>query len=271
MDIPRYWEVISRHRLIALGGVVTSVALVVAWAQLTERTYRATASVLVTQEARQPLGNSAVVDPSRFAYLAQFYARLAGSDAIKHLAKRLDPNLGHYATGIDRSADGTVLPVISITSEASSAASAITSANAVASALKKSLRAAQTSDGVPTRARVELSVIESAEGNLVPSGRATRAAMLFLLGLVVTALALAVVENVQLARSQLLPDLGAPTPEEGDDSPLSLPARLDVRSSEPTRLDVGSSRSETRRRGGVPTLGEGKDHSGSRGVQRTRG
>ena len=68
--------------------------------------------------------------------------------------------------------------------------------------------------------------------------------MLFLLGLVVTALALAVVENVQLARSQLLPDLGAPTPEEGDDSPLSPPEFLEswLRASR-AGLDVGSSRS----------------------------
>ena len=121
-------------------------------------------------------------DPGRFYGLAELYAQFANSDEVLAIAKRRGLGDSSFAAApIPTSTGNGSLPLLAITSLASSAEGAVDAANLGSKALREYLSREQVSAAIPERQRVRVDVVSGArEATLAEGRRKTLPVIVFL-------------------------------------------------------------------------------------------
>jgi hypothetical protein len=217
MDVLEYGRVIRRQLIVvALGLVITLSLMFLAFVRVTgdglvarsSPVYGARSVLLVTQ-AGFPWGRATPpdyqqADAARMEYLAGVYAELAASETVRRRVQTGGRLLSAQSYDVTQlvGSSGRTLPLIAVDGKSTSAAGAVTIANAVAAALRRYIIANQNSSRVPARERVELRVVTRAEKAGVLQGvKLTTPIMLFLLGSVVTLVVAFTRDNVLRQRA----------------------------------------------------------------------
>ena len=285
MDIGLYVAVLRRHRLALLIGLAVAILLAVLASfrvslsppKLTlssSRRYSTTSEILVTQAGaptsrvtltpadgpRDQAGQiiSAFGDPARFEYLAQLYAQLANSYAIKRkvLGKNgfqqgnklvLDGGKIAGAIATAFTTDQGALPIISIVSSSTSQAASNEIAKRATTALQAYLESTQRAASVPTKNRVVVVVTPPNLAKHVKGRPVIMPLAVFMLVLLATGLVVFFLENVRRDASVA-----------GVDETLREETPTDIRSVDPPAVDAPAPlRRETRReRGGTAAVVE---------------
>lgn len=193
MDLPLYFRVLWRFRLIVLPGFLVAIALAVlaygkvSFAHGLKITPRATpvfhidALLLVTQEgfpwgeSQQPYvaGDAAkgippvpVGDFSRMSGIAMIYSELADSDTVKALARLKPAKTEKLFTSPYAPASappGTVLPMVALSADAASPARAAALINARIAAFRGYIESQQAKADLSERKRVIVEVLRGGD------------------------------------------------------------------------------------------------------------
>jgi len=141
------------------------------------------------KESGQPVPNQSnknqlpFADPGRFSQLALLYSTLAYSDQVRTSLPQNPKREQISATALDATGNGTnFLPVIRLTTTATSADAAVELNSAAFSAFQDLLKREQSGSKIPNNERVVLTVINRPDHPLLLSGRSkTPSALAFLL------------------------------------------------------------------------------------------
>lgn len=226
MDLALYARVLWRFRLIVLVGIVLALTLAfVSVARLRldgglhvaykGEQWGATSTIFVTQRgyplgravfdefAKVP-GQSTVIpklsDPSRFGPTALIYARIAMSDDVRRLMREMGAPEGRVAAQTQTAEvnSAVLLPTVNISAVAASADDATTLARTAVRALIEYNRAEQARNRIPPEKRIQLKVINLAQGAALVRGRPfTRAAAVFLAVMMLVVGLIFVLENAR--------------------------------------------------------------------------
>jgi hypothetical protein len=192
MDLPLYFRVLWRFRLLVVPGFVVAVALAVlaygkvdfahGFAITPRRTpvYQVDGLLLLTQKGF-PWGNSKqqyipgdaatglppvpIGDMSRMSGIAMIYSELASSDAVKAMTLRKPTKLEKVVTSPYAPASappGTVLPMVALSAEAASPARAAALMNSRIVAFERYLTEQQDDAHLSPASRVVLQVLQTA-------------------------------------------------------------------------------------------------------------
>lgn len=226
MDLALYARVLWRFRLIVLVGVV--LALMLSFLSVARlrfdgglhvaykgEQWGATSTIFVTQrgyplgravfdEFVQVPGQTTVIpklsDPSRFGTTALIYARLAMSDDVRQLMRKMGaPEGGITAqTQTAEVSSAILLPTVNISAVAGSAEDATALAQLAVRALIEYNRSEQVRNGIAPEKRVQLKVLNLARGAALVKGRpVTRAAAVFLAVMMLVVGLIFVLENAR--------------------------------------------------------------------------
>jgi hypothetical protein len=208
VDLPHHLQVIWRQRLIVAIGAVLGIVLAILAAyhipsmeRRGKETWMSQSDIFVTQSGfpwgRVTLPGSEVVagtdgatsdssakfaDPTRFSALAMLYSVMADSDRVRELLpRRLRPGQLE-ATAVDATGNGTsFLPIIRITTRASTAGGAKTLNKEALKGMETLLTGEQESNGIPASDRVQLSTLNRPSDPVLEVGRSWTASILALL------------------------------------------------------------------------------------------
>jgi len=225
MDLNLYLRVIWRFRVLVVLGVLLAVAL----AGLTmfkvsskglhyrqHETWASQAVLLITQSGF-PQGRSvypsavtkdgvvqpstSFADPSHFADLAAFYAKLAGSDAVIQLMEQQSHPAGVIGAApvtIGSGSKTSPLPLLAITGEAAHPRAARKTAAAGAKAFITYLTRQQNAAGIPPKQRVLVQVMnQPSQASLVQGRKKTIPIVVFLTVLIATLGLAFILENLR--------------------------------------------------------------------------
>ena len=196
MDLPLYFRVLWRFRLLVSAGLVLACALaVLAFGRIDfdggrptivprqTEVWGSNATLLVTQRgfplgrsitqvydfSRDPETGREIAEPrfaaeGRFAELAAVYAQLAMSDHVIGLMLRDGPILGGIEAEAVRTSDRTTLPLVRVTATADSPQAAEKLAKRNVTAFLAYLKHEQALNKIEADNRVIVTVVESPQG-----------------------------------------------------------------------------------------------------------
>ena len=216
MDLKLLLAVIKRFKWLVGAGAVISIALaILAYGTPTfihgkpglrprsTKTWQAAAEVLISQPD-DPYGQSATPSnggvESYLASLSPVYAAQANADAVQRLVRKsaAAPQGLLQAADVVDPQTGDVLPLITLTSYASTSAAAGRMASAASRVLQNYIAQEQTAADIPTSQRTHLVVIKNGLPPTVAKGYDVTTPMLVLVGVFVAFLALAfILENLR--------------------------------------------------------------------------
>lgn len=226
MDLVLYARVIWRFRLIVVAGIV--LALMLAFLSVARlradgglhvayrgEQWEATSTIFVTQPG-YPLGRavfdefveipgqSTVIpklsDPSRFGTTALIYARIAQSDDVRLLMRRMGAPDGRVSaqTQTAEVSSAILLPTVNISAFAESAEEATAVAQVAVRALIEYNRTEQARNDISAENRVQLKVLNLARDATLVKGRpVTRAAAVFLAVMLLVVALIFILENAR--------------------------------------------------------------------------
>jgi hypothetical protein len=230
MDLPLYFRVLWRFRLLVLPGVVAAVALaVLAYGKIdTSHGFKITpravpvfhddALLLITQkgfpwgESQQPyvagdqskgLPPVPVGDFSRMSGIAMIYSELADSDAVKALTPLKPAKTEKLVTSPYAPAGappGTVLPMVALSAEATSPARTAALLNSRIAAFRGYIERQQTKADVNDRKRVVVQVLRNGDPAtaIVISGKKKTLPIVVFLAVMIAVIGLAfMLENMR--------------------------------------------------------------------------
>lgn len=213
MSLARFLQVIRRFKILVALGLLLAVGLASLSALRTsfdgvvpnlthrgEETWQSTATLFVTQEGfpwgRSVLDEAVPVGPEaeagyvpryspadRFQTLAQLYAELAKSDAVRTIVLSEGPIKGEYEVAPMSSRDGSsYLPIVSVAGFGATPEEAESLARRVSDAFVVYLRDRQERADIPADKRVDVQVLEQPdEAELIEGRSLTRPIFLFVL------------------------------------------------------------------------------------------
>jgi hypothetical protein len=233
MDIRQHLGVLSRWRRLVVAGVVLAIALAVLisfkvgpggleWRS--EASFQSDSRTFVTQPGF-PWGRATLpgADPTqqiapngeklrtfaptdRFIELAVVYAYLAQSEDVRRRITPAPLEEQIQVFPIPSPATGEPLPLLQISTTASSAADSRELHAAVIKALRAYLERNVDVNGVPDEDRVKLDVLNPPSDGVLIGGRSlTQSGLVFLLILAATLVAVYVLENLYPRRGQTAP------------------------------------------------------------------
>ena len=230
MDLPLYFRVLWRFRLIVLPGLVVAIALaVLAYGKVdlshgfkvTPRAvpeYHDDALLLVTQRgfpwgsSQQPyvpgdvnkgLPAVPVGDFSRMSGIAMIYSELADSDTVKALVRHKPTKTEKLFTSPYAPASappGTVLPMVALSADAASPARAAELINARIAAFRAYIAARQTKADLSDQKRVVVQVLRAGNPDtaIVVSGKKKTLPVVVFLAVMIAVVGLAfMLENMR--------------------------------------------------------------------------
>jgi hypothetical protein len=235
IDIALYAEVLRRHRVTVIVGVVLTLALAVlsvarvspsGISYRSPQTWSNQATLVLTQEGAPELRSvlpagpggfsSSLADTGRFASLIDVYATLATSDAVVGKLKRRglltekdfkDGSPPITAAAVPSTVNAaTPMMTIAATSPAGPKATKLTLA--ATKAFLDVLNARQRAAKIPVRDRIQVRVVKSAEAPTLVDPRSKTVPMLVLLGGLIATVAVAFTRH-NLARREMAPELAA--------------------------------------------------------------
>jgi hypothetical protein len=221
MDLRHHGRILRRWKNVVIIGLIGSVVVAVLatfspgptglkWR--TPATYTSKSRIWVTQPGF-PVGRAtlpgadtgqlvapkkqAFAPPERFSELAVFYSYLAASDQVRNLIKPRPAALQLVVSSVPNPITGDPLPLLDVTSTASSSDGARELNTRAIEAMRGYIEAGMKANRVPGDERVELQVLNPPKAGILTAGRSpTRSVMLFLLGIVATMVAVYVLENL---------------------------------------------------------------------------
>jgi hypothetical protein len=230
MNLGRHFGVLWRFKFVVLAGMVLGLALAVlaafhvpAMERRGSEQWQAQSDILVTQQGfpwgrvtlpdqsmtpaaaealkesgqpvpdRSPTKNSLpFADPGRFSQLALLYSLIAHSDQVRASLPQNPEREQIQAYAVDATGNGTnFLPVIRITTTATSAPGAVELNSAAFGAFQALLKKEQAGSKIPTNDRVVLSVLNQPDHPLLLSGRSKTPSVLAFLLCIIGAIAVA--------------------------------------------------------------------------------
>jgi hypothetical protein len=228
MNLPLFFQVVSRFRVLVVLGFCLAVALaVVSYAHVSfaggkpqftyrsEERWQSTATLLVTQPGgpwfRSILNEVVPLGPGgkggytpkfdgggRLAGLASLYARLAKADEVRWIMLRHGPIPGEYDASGVTSETGSGLPLLAIMGFGSSPHRADAVASRATSAFLTYLNRLQRQSQIPPDARVTVNVLEHpAEAQLIQGRRKTKPIFLFVIVITATLMLAFTLENLR--------------------------------------------------------------------------
>jgi hypothetical protein len=299
IDVALYADALRRHRKVVYVGVALTLLLAVlsvvrispsGISYRSPQTWSNQATLVLTQagapELRSvlpttaPGGSSSLADTSRFAGLVDVYAALATSDPVVQVLRRrglVDANdMANGASPITAAAVVSTVgagstPMLTLTATAPSSAKATKLTLGATNAFLNYVEARQAAANIPSKDRIEIRVVKSADVPTLVKPRSKALPVLVLLGgLIATAAVVFTRDNV--ARRAKLPTLSAMSRRESVDRDASggvTRARAPL--GPVPQPDTGTEGEEADASGGVtqrrPTLGTvpraGNDRNGT--------
>jgi hypothetical protein len=120
-------------------------------------------------------------DPNRFLFLADFYTQLAGSDEVRERIPQKHARNQIQVSLVPGTAGTAVLPIIKLSTTASTGAGAQALNVGMTKALRDELAAEQGANGIPAGERVQLTEFNAPSAPALVSGRSHTASILALL------------------------------------------------------------------------------------------
>jgi hypothetical protein len=236
MNLRLHFAVISRFRVLVLGGLVVGVGLAflslvrvsptnmkLTWRQ--SETWRSTETMLLTRAGTPfgavPLGDS-VPNVMNLSNVPVFYSQLVNSEAVRAVVLKGGPLNGRYlAYPVVTSTNGVgvSLPFMSIDGYAATPAQAKRIARRVFVAFQYFLRRDQIAANAPAAERIVLQVTTPANQAVLAQGRRLTVPIVLFLAVMAATLALAyILENLR-PRAEVVPVSLTPGPKRPESYP----------------------------------------------------
>lgn len=220
MDLRLYGQVLWRHKLVVVAGLVlasffaflsyVSVSRVDGDIQLTYRSkevWQNTASLLLTQRGfpegrsifppvKQPLPGElpqppSYADPGRFAGLADLYAAIATSDEVQALIRQDGPLTGTIGARTVPSTSGGSTPILNLFATGPTPEAATRLVRRATAGFLRYIETAQGRAAIPPRQRVDLAVLKASENPVVIAPRKKTLPVVVFVAILVLSVALA--------------------------------------------------------------------------------
>lgn len=233
MDLPLYFRVLWRFRLLVLGGFILAVGL--AFLSLAKVTFvglspkvsyrkpqywQSQVSILLTQKGfpwgrsvypYKPTATSGVsttpfADTGRFSSLTTYYSQVATSDAVSKLMLKQGPVRGRIGAspGFDEVSRTNSLPFVNVFATTTDKTSAIALANRTARAMQQVVSRQQAQAHIPAQQRVKLQVFTAAISAKVVQPRKKTIPIVIFLTVMLAVMGLAfILENLRPRVRQL--------------------------------------------------------------------
>jgi hypothetical protein len=231
VDLSRHLAVLWRFRVVTAIGVLAAIVFAVLAAyqptshgleKRGESTYSSASRLLVTQagfpEGRvvlpaPPLGEEQTpdsvgfADPARFMALADLYTKLILSDEVRRRIPEHPTPAQVDASPIESVSGAPILPIIELTTTASSSAAARELNVHTVTALQGLLKRRQATNDIPVGERVQISVLNRPSPGLLTASPTHTASILALLLCLIGTLAVThLLEAIRLRREGPLED-----------------------------------------------------------------
>lgn len=212
MNIRLYLQVIRRHLVVLVIGLVATLGLAAFAVASAKPTWQSTTSLLASQNGAS-IGSAETIpgfDPTRLSYLVSVYSQLATSDSVRRAVVGSkgsykgsgvlldDGTRGSYTAAQVTAQDGTSLPILTITALAGTRSGAAEISERVSNALQSYLDQQQNQTNTPTKNRVSLTVVAgSGNAKIAKTHKKTIPAIVLVLGLIGTFALIFFLENLK--------------------------------------------------------------------------